>query len=129
MISSNIASTAAGSATSQRTKLASPPAAAMPATVSSPDWPLTSLTTTWAPRAAKAREVARPIPEPAPVTSAILPAKSFMLSLPIADARMSGGGLPALARDRQRHLLDAVNEIVTDEFDLALEEDRRGTAQ
>src|SRR5437773_2228941 len=58
------------------TKTASPPAALMSRTVSSPPSTTTSATTTFAPSRAKVRAVARPIPDPPPVTNAILPSTS-----------------------------------------------------
>src|SRR5215471_2123688 len=54
--------------------MASPPAAVMSRTVSSPSAPWTSATTTLAPSRAKICAVARPMPELPPVTKATFPA-------------------------------------------------------
>ncbi len=72
----NIASSERGSVTSVRTNIAVPPASWIMPTVSLPPASSMSATTTDAPSAANASAVARPIPEPAPVTTATFPCTS-----------------------------------------------------
>src|SRR4029079_14460443 len=69
-------STDCSSVTSQHTKLASPPAAAIASTASSPS--ARSAITTWAPSAANNSVADRPRPDAAPVTRATFPARRFM---------------------------------------------------
>ena len=68
------ASMAAGSERSASTAIASPPAAVIAATVSRSRSGCRPAATTRAPRSASSCAVARPIPVPAPVTIAVLPA-------------------------------------------------------
>src|SRR5712692_8631710 len=70
---STIASTAADFATSVLTKIASLPASLTILRVSWPPGSTTSASINFAPSRAKIFAVARPIPEPAPVITAILP--------------------------------------------------------
>lgn len=73
------ASTSAGFEMSQRMKRASPPCFWMAATVSAPPGTFTSETITRAPSRANTAAAARPIPEPAPVTSAALPSNLLLM--------------------------------------------------
>ena len=75
------ASTADRCETSVRTPIASPPSPVTAATAASmPAWS-TSETTTRIPSAAKRSTMARPIPLAPPVTTAVLPSRSFMIGL------------------------------------------------
>ena len=65
---------AAGSDTSASTATASPPAATIPATVSRSRSGCRPAATTRAPALGEQTAVARPMPVPAPVTIAVLPA-------------------------------------------------------
>ncbi len=69
------ASTCAGSRTSHGTAIASPPASAIIATVSSIGSGRRPHTATFAPRAARSSANARPIPPPPPVIAATRPSK------------------------------------------------------
>ena len=70
-----IASISAGLAMSATIAVAVPPDAAISAVTASALLPFTSDTTTLPPRCAKPIAVARPMPEPAPVTRQTLPSK------------------------------------------------------
>src|SRR5215813_1586510 len=78
-----MASTPAGVPASAAMAMALPPAPAISAITASAFAPSRSATATCAPRAANPMAVARPIPEPAPDTSATLPSKR-MSALPAA---------------------------------------------
>ena len=67
--------------TSVRTKRARPPASVINETVLRPPSELMSATTTFAPSSAKSRQVARPMPEPPPVTMATLSLSRIETSL------------------------------------------------
>src|SRR3990172_4967706 len=67
--------------TSVYTNAAWPPASSRSRTVSRPPASSTSATATAAPASARAMAVARPMPEPPPVTRATLPARSFTPAL------------------------------------------------
>src|ERR1700761_2032457 len=64
-----------GSVTSVRKAIASPPACTISCAVCSPASPFSSATTTFAPSAANSLAEARPIPVPAPVTTATFPSR------------------------------------------------------
>ena len=66
------ASTSAAFETSVATQVASPPAFLMASTVALPERAVRLATTTFAPAAPNASAVARPIPDPPPVTTATL---------------------------------------------------------
>src|SRR5437870_9785915 len=92
------ASTWALSATSVGTAMAAPPSAKTSAATRSAPSRLRSATATCAPSAAKRRAIARPIPDPPPVTTAMRPARRAMRRLSIIHRRESpragsaGGG-------------------------------------
>ena len=69
--------TAAGSVTSNTADRARPPASVISCTASAARWSRRSLTRTSAPAAASACAMPRPTPWPAPVTSAVRPARSI----------------------------------------------------
>src|SRR5262245_34662890 len=111
-----IASTSVDCETSVLTNMASPPAALISRTVSSPPSTTTSATTTLAPSRAKVRAVARPIPDPPPVTNAILPSTSpAIVSLLTRPAE-------ALRKHPTGQLFQFGNHFM---FSHALEPDRR----
>src|SRR5688572_370611 len=85
--------------TSHRTNTARPPTASTAATVSAPRSACSSATTTAAPSSASRTAVARPMPFPAPVTTATLPA-----SLLIGRPRRVRLRLPRLSRRPRRSL-------------------------
>jgi hypothetical protein len=70
-------STPSGVATSASTAIAVPPASSIPLATDSARSPYRSATTTVAPSRAKSSAVARPIPEPPPVTTATVLARSM----------------------------------------------------
>ena len=86
----NIASSERGSVTSVRVNDAVPPTSCTSPTVSSPPTSSTSATTTRCPRFANASAVARPMPDPAPVTTATLPRSSKCLVAFAPASRPSG---------------------------------------
>ena len=75
-----IRSVSAASATSAAHGTATAPCDSIIATVSSTLGPRTSAATTCAPSAAKRSALARPMPDPAPVTMAILPSSNIRAS-------------------------------------------------
>src|ERR1051325_9924651 len=103
-------------------KLAVPPAFWIIATVSSPRSVFRLPITTFAPSRAKASAVARPMPDPPPVTSATLPSSSFIRRSCPPDAQLtredlvgelvSRPGRPHHARDAARRELRSSGELV-----------------
>lgn len=86
---STVYRTAGSSLTSATAYRALPPSASMSPTVSFKVSSVRPATVTSAPSAAGARAVARPMPEPPPVTSAILPANCRVRAC--LPSPMSGG--------------------------------------
>src|SRR5215212_6972268 len=84
-------STPSGVATSASTAIAVPPASSIPLTTDSARSPCRSATTTVAPSWAKSSAVARPIPEPPPVTTATLLARSTINLLTWVITRCARG--------------------------------------
>ena len=78
-----------GSLTSAPTKRALPPAASIAATVSAPRTLLRPTAITLAPSAASRRATARPMPEVAPVTSAVRPVRSSVFIATRSYRRLS----------------------------------------
>jgi hypothetical protein len=83
-------STSAESETSARTAVACPPASAMAATVPAAALASMSPTTAVAPSVASRVAMARPIPAPAPVTTATIPSKRRAMNLLASGARPAG---------------------------------------
>ncbi|MNN77115.1 hypothetical protein D3C81_1935510 [compost metagenome] len=87
--------TSFSSVTLQRTKVASPPAVRISATVPSPPAVSMSATTTFRPSAANAWAVARPMPAAAPVTTATWPENVMLIVMP-SEEKNAGSCVPAV---------------------------------
>src|SRR3954453_2074301 len=91
------ASTASGSVTSTVCDTPRPPRATSSPTTASADSPLMSATCTLAPRRENSIALERPMPDPAPVTTTILPSKAEPASMP---AYATARGLHPARQDR-----------------------------
>src|SRR5882672_4058266 len=101
-----MASTSASSATSHRTARALWPSEDSSSAAERTAFSFTSASTTEAPDSAKAFAVARPSPDPAPVTSATLPSKDMFMTISSFDWRVAswlvGTFCEDIFRDGQR---------------------------